>query len=92
MLFQLGQTVMTSAIANVISEHPAFQIEIINAMQRYVNGDWGEMCGADSFANDKALAEKNDRIFAAYETTQGKIWIITEWDRSYTTILFPADY
>ena len=41
--------------------------------------------------NDRAL-ESGDRILSAYETSHGKIWIITEWDRSVTTILFPSEY
>jgi len=91
-MFNLGQTVMTRTIADVIEQDPAFHIEIINAMQRYVNGDWGELCADDSIMNDKAVISKNDRILAAYQTTHGKIWIITEWDRSFTTVLFPNDY
>jgi len=83
---------MTKAIANTIDENQDFYVEIVKAMGRYVNGDWGELCVDDAVLNDMAIISKEDRILAAYETSQGKIWIITEWDRSYTTILFPADY
>lgn len=42
--------------------------------------------------NDEAIKNGNDRVLAAYETSQGKIYIITEYDRSYTTILFSHEY
>ena len=93
MLFRLGKTVVTKQISDAIEAAPSFLDEINSALARYVNGDWGELPEADAHSNDFAIkSSKPDRVFAAYDTSQGKIWVITEWDRSYTTILFPSDY
>jgi len=59
---------------------------------RHATGDWGEMCEEDKAANDKAL-ERGGRLFSAYRNACGtKFWIITEQDRSATTILLPEEY
>jgi hypothetical protein len=91
MLFELGQIVMTRAVVETIKEHPEFQKEIDKAMERYTKGDWGEMEKSDASLNDYAVVNKQDRVFAAYMTSHGKVWIITEADSS-TCILFPDDY
>ena len=59
---------------------------------KYINCDWGDTCKEDVELNDNAVENNNDRILAVYETSQGKIFIITEWDRSYTTIMFSHEY
>lgn len=46
----------------------------------------------DKKKNDKAIASGEDRILASYKTSEGQIFIITEWDRSYTTIMFADEY
>lgn len=62
------------------------------AIARHCSGDWGDVSEADWQANDEAL-EVGNRIHSAYRTADGvKFWIITEWDRSITTILLPDDY
>lgn len=88
---KLGKTVMTRRIANLIDKNENFSKDIIKALRRYINKDWGELCQDDKEANDLAL-KTNDRLLATYNTVEGKIYIITEWDRSYTTILFPDEY
>lgn len=59
---------------------------------RHVSGDWGDLDDHDKHQNDLAL--KHDlRILSAYTTTSGeKLWIITEADRSITSILLPEEY
>ena len=53
----------------------------------------GNTCPDDTKMNDEAVKNGDDRILAVYEDKKyGKIWIITEWDRSVTTILFPSEY
>ena len=52
----------------------------------------GEMCEEDKQMNDEAIKNGNDRIFGEYETSQGKIYIITEYDWRHTTILFSNEY
>ena len=63
-------------------------------LNRHVSGDWGELCEEDKELNDQALHDGN-RILSAYETSAGytrKIWVITEADRSVTTLLLPEEY
>ena len=66
--------------------------EIIDALRRHIGGDWGDVCQQDREANEFALV--NDlRLFSVYHTSNAeKFWIITEADRSATTILMPGDY
>lgn len=60
---------------------------------KYVHGDWGDTCKEDKKVNDDAV-KNGERILAVYRdpNTEKTIWIITEWDRSATTILFPYEY
>jgi hypothetical protein len=61
-------------------------------LARHARGDWGELCPADMRANDRALRE-GDRLLSAYKTSTGeRLWVITEADRSATTILLPSEY
>ncbi len=93
--FPLGQLVSTAAIAAKIGENPDFASFVWASLSRYCNADWGEMAEDDIQSNNSALANGDDRIFASYTSTEHpswKIWIITEWDQSATTVLFPSDY
>ena len=87
----MGQRVATCGIIDAISENPQFGIDVLRAMQKYACLDWGDTCEEDARLNDEAL-ENGDRIMAVYNTCKGKIWIITESDRSSTTVLFPSEY
>ena len=61
-------------------------------IRRHQSGDWGDVDVDDTQANDKALAN-DGRLLSAYHTNKGvKLWIITEWDRSITTVLLPEEY
>jgi hypothetical protein len=63
-----------------------------NALNRHKSGDWGGLEEEDRQANDRALVE-GTRILSAYHTGTGlKFWIVTEADRSVTTVLLPEDY
>lgn len=88
----LGKLVMTQGINNEVAKNEKFAEEISVCLKRYITCDWGEMCNEDKEMNDNALRNGNDRILAAYDTPEGKIYIITEHDRSYTTILFTHEY
>lgn len=90
MRFQIGKTYMTAGI-NAATEDKVFKQEVMMCLQRYSQGDWGGLSEADKQSNDEAI-QTGDRILAAYETTKGRIWIITEADRSATTVLFPEEY
>lgn len=89
--FQLGKLVMTSGIQNIINENPSYQYELVNYLNRYMNEDWGDLCVDDKQMNEDAI-KNNERLLASYVTSGGKIYIITERDRSYTTILLRSEY
>ena len=90
--FELGRTVMTRAVADVTADNEQFAKDVTAALDKYISCDWGTSGEEDWQFNNNAVESGEDRILAAYETCEGKIWIITECDRSYTTILFPSDY
>ncbi len=87
--FPLGQVVATrGALAAV---HEAGQSPMLFIV-RHADGDWGEVNGADWAMNDDAL-ESEGRLLSAYRTTLGvRVWVITEADRSVTTLLLPDEY
>jgi len=67
-------------------------IDIHVALSRHSQGDWGILDEADHAANETALV-KGDRLFSVYRSEAGdKFYVITEWDRSATTVLLPEDY
>lgn len=90
-LFKVGQVVATRAIADQVETDPDYGLWIKDCFRRYVTGDWGDLGADDIQANDDAVAG-DERILARYNHSSGDIYIITEWDRSYTTILFTTDY
>lgn len=89
--FILGKLIVTRTINDDIANNEVFAYEVMKALSRYQVCDWGDTCKEDSILNNKAIIEDN-RVLASYNTSLGKIWIITEWDRSYTTILYPSEY
>lgn len=92
-LFNLGQTVMTRAISALIAEERLTMIDIIVAMRKHVTGDWSEMSKHDAEMNREGVKpESIDRIMTVLTIRGTKIYIITEWDRSVTTVLLPEDY
>ena len=87
--FELGQVVATPAAIEALAVSGE---DALKFLRRHVAGDWGTVGAADSAANDRALAE-GSRVLSAYRTAKGEtIWIITEADRSATTLLLPSDY
>ena len=58
---------------------------------RHATGDWGDLCDFDRRQNEIALRE-GYRVFSSYEVPAGRVWVITEADRSVTTILLPEEY
>lgn len=88
-LFDLGQLVATPGALAVLEKTGQ------NAMQflsRHVRGDWGELPKEDKDENQVSL-EKGFRLLSSYRTIAGdKLWVITEADRSVTTLLLPEEY
>jgi len=85
--FSLGQLYVTPGALAQISEP-----EIFSAIRRHLCGDWGDLEDFDKEQNELALKE-GMRLLSAYHSQGGeKFWIITEWDRSSTTVLLPSEY
>ena len=88
----LKSLVETCGINNAQQDDEKYRDEIIEALTKYINRDWGETCKSDSDKNNKAVWFANDRIVAKYSTSKGDVFIITESDRSVTTILFSHEF
>lgn len=91
--FELGRVVATAGVHEKMEEDPRFKKFVRICLGRYIASDWGDTCKEDCKYNDDAV-DCGERILAVYNyyDTDIKIWIITEWDRSVTTILFPSEY
>ena len=88
-LFSLGMVVGTPGAVDALEEAGQGPEEFLD---RHVRGDWGEVPEADKHENDFSL-QHGFRILSAYTTKAGeRIWVITEADRSATTILLPDEY
>ena len=87
--FALGQTFITPGAEEALQIAGQTAIEFL---RRHISGDWGELSDDDVKENEFALKE-GLRLLSAYQTGKGqKLWIITEADRSATTILLPSEY
>lgn len=93
--FKLGKTVITPGVIEALSK--SNQLPDIFLI-RHVLGDWGGLCEEDAQLNNEAIAHEGDvdrqmRVMSVYKTNNHEtIWIITEWDRSVTTLLLPSEY
>jgi hypothetical protein len=87
--FALGQTFITPGAQEALEMAGQTAIEFL---RRHLSGDWGELSEADVKENELSI-EQGFRLLSRYETAKGeRIWIITEADRSATTILLPDEY
>jgi hypothetical protein len=96
--FELGQLCYTPGAHSLLQDH---RISPFQLLARHVTGDWGDICEEDSRANEEAL-ETDARVMSVYgllPSTQAieskavaKVWVITEADRSVTTLLLPEEY
>ena len=83
----LGSVVITSNALLRLSHEDVF-----SALSRHGRGDWGDLGDDDRETNERGLIA-GERLLSAYRSTGGiTFWVITEWDRSLTTILLPEDY
>ncbi len=84
--FSLGAIVMTPSVAVIGPD------DMKAALARHAAGDWGDVCASDRKANDRAVKNGN-RVLSTYRSDSGIVfWIVTESDRSATTVLLPEDY
>jgi hypothetical protein len=84
----LGRVVATPGALNLLMESGGRPFDYL---VRHATGDWGELCAFDRRQNEIALRE-GLRVLSSYDVPAGRVWIITEADRSITTILLPEEY
>ena len=87
-LFPLGQVVATPGAITLME---AARIDPLRLLERHQSGDWGDLDEHDQRENDYAV-QRWLRIFSAYGQPPDRLWVITEADRSVTTILRPDEY
>ena len=84
--FKPGRLMITRSAKDTLPRR-----EVDAAINRHLSGDWGDVCQSDWQRNEQALRD-GDRLLSVYRTQAGeKFWIITESDRSVTTVLLPSD-
>lgn len=87
--FQAGQIVMTPGALDLAVKGA----DLLTCIIRHLSGDWGDLCDGDKRENEMGIQGSDaTRLLSAYETEHGKIWIITDIDRTATTILLPEEY
>jgi hypothetical protein len=84
--FALGQLLATPAALEALTSD-----DLLIIIQRHAVGDWGELCEEDIAANQRALLD-GSRILSGYTVAGERLWVITEADRSATTVLLPEEY
>ena len=84
----LGRVMATPGALEVLGKSGGCPFDIL---ARHAAGDWGNLCAFDRRQNEAALRDGH-RVFSSYESASGKVWVITEADRSATTILLPEEY
>lgn len=92
MKFNPGRLAVTGGVFNLLDCDDEFARHVSLSLRRHLTGDWGDVCDEDRLANEVAL-QQGERLFSVYKKEgQPTIWIITEWDRSVTTVLLPDEY
>ena len=84
--FRLGETVITANAQRIIDH-----AKVADALQRHAQGNWGELPAEDARSNRYAL-QHGGRLMSVFGEGGTRFWIITEADRSVTTVLLPQDY
>lgn len=85
--FHPGTVYVTRAVSEMLSQQRLLQL-----LQRHIHGDWGDTCKNDRIANERAICS-GDRIMSWYQLSgKTRVLIITEADRSATTIMLSEEY
>jgi hypothetical protein len=83
---------MTNGVQMLLDEKTLVPKYITDYLiNRHVSGDWGGVGAEDSAMNDAAV-KNGDRLLSSYTISGEKVWVITEADRSSTTMLLPSEY
>ena len=88
MAFETGAFYITAGVDALVKDDRAGLLQLL---ARHMNGDWGDVCDEDKQSNNEALLH-DDRLLSSYQLNNETVWIITEADRSSTTILLPSEY
>ncbi len=91
MPFKLGDVTMTAGVYDYCKAHCLLPTAPVMLVARHAMGDWGEICEEDRDSNQFALIH-GGRIMSVYRVGSRKVWVVTEADRSVTTLLFPDEY
>jgi hypothetical protein len=83
----LGRVIATPGALQLLSEAGE---STFNYLARHAAGDWGDLCAFDRRQNERALRD-GARVLSSYNISAGRVWIVTEADRSVTTILLPEE-
>lgn len=86
---------LTRGINDTVAEKTKFAKEVMSYIRRYFRGDWGDLLNADKQLNIDALKSNHGRLFAAYLSSEGKVYIITDdvaAEKKVTTVLFASEY
>ena len=94
MLFPVGQIIFSKGVLQYTSIDPAFYKFIMSCLQQHCKGKYGEVDDIDKFYNNQSAKFGGDIILSSYtyKPANTAVWILTEADRSYTTILLPEEY
>lgn len=88
--FSSGPVLMTIGVDELVQQG---RLDPAPYLARHLGGDWGDLSNDDRRRNNAALKSGKDRLFSAYQVSpELKLWIITEGDRSATTLLLPSEY
>ena len=93
--FDMGSIIFTANVQNTMNRDEAFEMFVHQALDRFKNGDWGNLDAGDIHYNEQSILYGGSSIFGSYSYPSYPnliVWIVTEWDRSKTTIMFPFEY
>jgi hypothetical protein len=89
--FGLGRIVMTDGIETLLATHEADIGVLSLLLARHQTGDWGDLDDEDTRENDLSVKD-GFHILSSYRLDHEKVWVMTEADRSVTTVLLPSEY
>lgn len=87
-MFELGQCFITRNALNYANEKGLWPLLLL---ERHARGDWGDLDSQDRQLNETA-ARNGGRILSAYDYGGERWYVITEWDRSVTTVMLASEY
>lgn len=88
----IGNTMLSERIEDLCENNSVFANELIKIAERYRKCDWGDVSEEDKILNDRAYkANRYDHTLAAYKTSEGTVWVSTDFIYRITLVAFPGD-